>query len=456
MIESRGDTTTLIQRARELESKGTDADALAAWVDVLKADPTHLDALNALGNLAFATGRRAAARTTYEQAVRCHPDDATARVNLGNLLYYEEDLPSASAHYEAALALDPQLPEAHQGMARVLDAQGDTAAAEPHWRQGFAGRAFMPQRYRGTVPPVRVLLLVSVKLGNVGTRQFLDDRTFEVTAAHAEFIEPDTPLPPHDLVFNAIGDADLCALALAQATAVIARTAVPVLNRPEQVRLTGRTGTTKLFADLPGVVLPRVRQLPRAVVPAEIRDFPMLLRAVGFHTGRYFVRVERSQDLAPALAALPGEDILVIEPLDARGADGMHRKYRVMIIDGELYPLHLAISHDWKVHYFTGAMQENPAYREEELRFLQDMPGVLGARAMSALTAIAQRMGLDYGGVDFALAPDGSLLLFEANATMAILMPGRDPLWDYRRPAIQRALDEARKLVLRRAESKAR
>ena len=456
MTGSAWDITALIQRALELESTGSDTEALAAWVEVLKADPTHLDALNALGNFAFATGRRAAARTTYEQAVRCHPGNAMVRVNLGNLLYYEEDLSAARAQYEAGLALDPQLPEAHQGLARILDALGDAAAAEPHWQQGFAGRAFVSQRYRGTARPVRVLLLVSVKLGNVGTRQFLDDRTFEVTAAHAEFIAPDTPLPPHDLVFNAIGDADLCAPALAQAAAVMARAAAPVLNHPEQVRLTGRADTAKLFADLAGVILPRIRQLPRTAVPAGVREFPVLLRAVGFHTGRHFVRVERSQDLVPALAALPGEDILVIEPLDARGADGMHRKYRVMIIDGELYPLHLAVSHDWKVHYFTGAMQEDPAYREEERRFLQDMPDVLGARAMSALAAIAQRMGLDYGGVDFALAPDGSLLLFEANATMAILMPGRDPLWDYRRPAIQRALDEARKLVLRRAESKAR
>ena len=52
-----------------------------------------------------------------------------------------------------------------------------------------------------------------------------------------------------------------------------------------------------------------------------------------------------------------------------------------MFIDGATYPLHLAISADWKVHYFTAAMAAEPAFRLEEQHFLDDMPAVLGARA---------------------------------------------------------------------------
>jgi hypothetical protein len=106
-----------------------------------------------------------------------------------------------------------------------------------------------------------------------------------------------------------------------------------------------------------------------------------------------------------------------------------------MFIDGALYPLHLAISEDWKVHYFTAAMTTNAAYRDEERRFLDDMPAVLGQRGMAALTGICTALALDYAGVDFALANDGSVLLFEANATMAVIPPGPDPIWDYRRLA---------------------
>ena len=35
-------------------------------------------------------------------------------------------------------------------------------------------------------------------------------------------------------------------------------------------------------------------------------------------------------------------------------------KYRVMFIDGVCHPLHLAISRDWKVHYFTAAWRIAP------------------------------------------------------------------------------------------------
>jgi glutathione synthase/RimK-type ligase-like ATP-grasp enzyme len=172
----------------------------------------------------------------------------------------------------------------------------------------------------------------------------------------------------------------------------------------------------------------------------------------GFHTGRHFVRVERREDLAAAIDQLPGDEVLAIDYLDARGADGMARKYRVMIIDGALYPLHLAVSADWKVHYFTADMAANASYREEERRFLANMSGVLGARAVVALGAIGKNLGLDYAGVDFTVAADGSLLLFEANATMVINPPDSDPMWDYRRVPILAALDAAKHMLLAKAK----
>ena len=163
------------------------------------------------------------------------------------------------------------------------------------------------------------------------------------------------------------------------------------------------------------------------------------------------MRVERAGDLAASIADLPGDELLAIQLLDARGSDGLFRKYRVMMIGGALWPLHLALSPDWKVHYFSAAMAENADARLEEARFLADMPGVLGANAMAALGAIAERLGLDYGGVDFGLSADGEVLLFEANAGMVIQPPAPEPIWDYRRAPIGRALEAVRALLLAKA-----
>jgi glutathione synthase/RimK-type ligase-like ATP-grasp enzyme len=184
--------------------------------------------------------------------------------------------------------------------------------------------------------------------------------------------------------------------------------------------------------------------------------FPLLLRSPGYHTGRNFVLVEAATDLAAAATDLPGEELLVIEYLDARGHDGRARKFRVMMIGGRLYPLHLAISQSWKVHYFTSDMADEPGHRAEEAKFLEDMPGTLGAKAMRALKEIQAALGLDYAGIDFGLSDDGDLLLFEANATMVIAKPNDDARWAYRRSAIDQVLDAVVAMLTRKATTQPR
>ena len=179
--------------------------------------------------------------------------------------------------------------------------------------------------------------------------------------------------------------------------------------------------------------------------------FPLLLRSPGYHTGRNFILVEQAAGLSAAAASLPGNDLLVIRYLDARGKDGNARKYRVMLVAGQIYPLHLAISANWKVHYFTSDMADKPDHRLEEANFLGDMPATLGNRAMAALERIRDALGLDYAGIDFGLSPDGDLLLFEANATMVIVPPGPDERWAYRRTAISAILDAVVAMIMQKS-----
>ena len=188
-----------------------------------------------------------------------------------------------------------------------------------------------------------------------------------------------------------------------------------------------------------------------ALLRREGFAFPLLLRRPGFHTGRFFLRVERPDGLAAALAELPGADLTAIAFLDAQGADGLVRKYRVMAVEGRLYPMHLAIASDWKVHYFTAGMAERADHRAEEARFLADMPGTIGPGAVAALGRIADRLALDYGGIDFGLGRGGEVLLFEANATMVVNPPEPDPRWDYRRDAVARIRDAVAAMLARRA-----
>jgi hypothetical protein len=445
-------TAGALIRARSLVSRGQDEAAKLAYLEVLQADPVHCGALTELGALAHASGFVSAALEAYRQAAKCHPGSKVAHVGCGYLLSEAGDAAAACVHYRSALAIDPDLHAAHQGLARALTELGESA--EEHWRKGFGGHAIIHRRYRGAGTGIPLLMLVAAVGGNIPTTHWVDDRIFAVTALYADFFDPSDLLPPHAMILNAIGDAELCGTALANADRIAMRCSSLLINQPGMVRATGRAENADRLGRIAGVIAPRTAVLSQA---GDFR-YPLLLRTPGYHTGQHFVRVETPEGLASAVASLPraigcdatrrGEP-LAIEYLDARGADGMARKYRVMFIGGVAYPLHLAISADWKVHYFTAAMAGNAEFREQERRFLDAMPSAVGPRAMAALAEIQATLGLDYAGIDFAVAADGSLLLFEANATMAIIPLDPDPMWDYRRRAVNDALAAARRLLPR-------
>ena len=442
---------TEIERAALLGALDRKLDAQSAFIDLLRRHPTHFSALNEFGTLLAAQGAIDAACRVYAEAILHHPDNPMARVNLGNLLLRANRHAEARAHYEAALKADPDHAAAHQGMGAVLADEGDRVSAREHFRKGFRGHAVSTLPYRGEGPPIPLLQLVSSGGGNIPTAPFLDDCVFMTTVVVADHLDAATPLPPHRLIFNAIGDPDLCQPALEAAIRLTARSTAPVINDPRAVMTTGRIDNAAQLAGLPGVITAKTLAVARAILAGRQAvswlaghgfAFPLLLRSPGYHTGRNFVLVEGAADLAGAVAELPGEELLAIEYLDARGKDSNARKYRVMMIGGKIFPLHLAISRNWKVHYFTSDMADKSDHRTEEMAFLENMDAVLGARAMAALRAICDTLSLDYGGVDFGVNADGDLLLFEANATMVIASPpGDDPRWAYRRGAIATAIE---------------
>ncbi len=448
------------ERASLLREQGQFEAAKRDYLELLRCTPTDFGVLNDFGTLALTAGYKDAARSLFAEAVRHHPDNPNGQVNLANLLLLSGEPEAARIHFEAALRADPDHIHAHRGMGNLLAELGDLPGARRHRDKGFTRHFQTTLPYRGEGAPISVLQLISAAGGNIPTSTLLDDRTFQTTVLVPEYADAKTPLPPHDLVFNSIGDADLCEEGLEAACRLLPRTDRPVINQPRAVLKTGRAANVERLRGLPNVIVPRVVTMPRAVLTSAAASavvaqrgfsFPFLVRTPGFHTGRHFVRVENPAELSTAVAQFPGDDICLIDQLDARDADGFYRKLRVMIIDRKIYPLHLAISRHWKIHYFKADMAHSAENRSVDEAFLNDMSHFIGARGMAALERINAELDLDYGGIDFAVNADGDILFFEANATMVMVPLSGDPKWDYRRPAFDAVFTAIRDMLLARA-----
>jgi hypothetical protein len=444
-----------LDRARVLVDIGQSEDAQAAYLRVLARSPNHLRALTDFGAFLMRGGFRSAARTVLERAVAIDPRSALAHANLGHVLFAETDFAAARAAYEAALALEPDRAEAHQGLSYALTRLGFEAEAIEHRRRGFAGRALSTAPYRGSAPPIDVLLVVCAAGGTLYTETFLDDRVFRTTTLVADVYDGTEPLPRADIVFNAISDADRNRDVLRDIATVLDRAGAPVINDPQRVIATARAPLAERLATLAGVVAPRVvtvpiaelRAAPDATATRAGFTFPLLARAPGFHTGTHFERVEAATDMAAALANFPVGDVLLMEFADTRSADGLVRKYRMMAIDGTLYPLHVAVSPHWKVHYFTADMTGSAANRAEDERFLADPAAAIGAHALEALGRVRAAVGLAYMGIDFGIDAAGRVVVFEANATMIVLPPAADAMWNYRRVPVRCIIDAVRAML---------
>jgi Flp pilus assembly protein TadD len=453
LAASPNDAGLMFARACCLEDIARNEEAKRAYAELLTKEPSHFGALTNLGSLLHTNGVRDVARALYTKALVEHPDEPMAYVNMGNALVENGELDAAEAMYFAGLRVQPEYPNLHFALSLLYRLKDDGDSALKHQQLAFVKPIISAAPYYGSAAPLDVLLILAAHGGNMVTHPFFDRRVVRLYTIVAEGYQAAMTLPPHHVVFNGVGDADRATAPLEIARAIVQQSGKPVINDPAAVLKTSRAEVTSRLAGVPGVITPDTVILPRAEVTVEELarrgfSFPLLLRSPGHHTGNHFEWVESPADLARVRDDLPGNELLVIAYIDGRGADGMYRKYRVLFIGGKLYPLHLAISARWKVHYFSADMFDRPEHRAEEERFLADVEGTLGASGMRALETIAATLELDYGGIDFGRDAAGNILVYEANATMAVFPAPPADYFAYRRAPIERVFDAVRQLVV--------
>jgi hypothetical protein len=176
--------------------------------------------------------------------------------------------------------------------------------------------------------------------------------------------------------------------------------------------------------------------------------FPIICRPQGSHAGHGLARLDDGAGVADYLATARGNDFVISPFVDYISADRQYRKYRLAFVGGCAYPVHMALSARWMVHYLNGDMTERPDNRAEEQRFFDGFDAGFAERHAAALAAIDERMGLDYFSIDCGETADGRLLVFECDT--GGVAHAMDPLVDfgYKRPHMLRLFAAFRALAV--------
>jgi hypothetical protein len=418
-----------------------------------------IDELNALGARLRTGGNLAQAAEIFGQVARMQPGDSIAQANAAAVhvetgfdIAATGDMSAARAAFERAIDFVPRDFGAHWGLYETNLVLDEPDRALSHQRIALGERRIVTQEAQTQPPVCSVLALYTPGTfqANIPLDFVIDTRRITL---HKLYLtgRPPGELPPYDIVFNAIADAPDAAPALLAAQRFIAHQDRPALNAAYDVPLTSRDAVADAFAASSTVVVAPLVQTRRSDLPDACPAYPFLIRPIESHAGNDLAKIADAAELAMYLAATPHVDAFYLSAfVDYRNADGFFRKYRIAFVDGAAYPVHLAISPRWMIHYYNAAMAENAWMRDEEHAFMRDLHGVFDGVRAEALREIAATIPLDYFGIDCSIAPDGRVLLFEASAAMLVHMNDPIDLYPYKAQYVPRIVAALERLFLER------
>lgn len=364
-------------------------------------------------------------------------------------VYEQADLGPLATHL--AERAGPRDPAAALDLATLLMTQGGVMAAEAQVMQRAAARyqqTYVIPHGRGTGPRILAFVTPGDFMSNTPI-DFLLAGTDAVLILH--FVEAETEslsdLPPHDVAFMAVGEGPQNAGVLRNMARLLKDFPSPVLNNaPGLIARLSRDKVSEMLQDIPGLVAPLTRRVTRQMLLAAEKsgrffDYPSILRPLGSHAGHGLARIENREELSAFLSLNPEDEFYVAPFVDYRGPDGRFAKARVVMIDGKPFASHLAVSEHWMVHYLNAAMETHEERRAVEAAWMAEFDTGFATRQGAALSALADRVGLDYFGIDCAELPDGRLLVFELDVAMIVHDLDSEALFPYKKPAMRKLFD---------------
>ena len=183
--------------------------------------------------------------------------------------------------------------------------------------------------------------------------------------------------------------------------------------------------------------------------------FPLIIRPVHSHAGHGLARLDRTSDIPPYLAEQDASQFYIARFVDYASEDGLFRKYRIALIDGEPFICHLAISSHWIVHYLNADMIGNQEKCAEEAASMANFDRGFALRQQRTCAHIRHRLNLDYLILDCAELADGTLLIFEVDTSAIVHAMDPVDIFPYKRPQMEKTFAAFQRMLMRYGKNKA-
>jgi tetratricopeptide (TPR) repeat protein len=437
--------------------------AILSFRRALELDSNYFDAWFNLGLTQQNLEQLDEAQASFLQALTINPNSDMALNALGVVLSTLGGKDDVAIYcLQRAIEINPNNADATVAFGNTLMRAGQTAAALAMFQRAKELRPLISRPTKNPKADFSVLLLDTPLAGCTPMDYLLSNAAYTSNFYCLLQDEPnnlDFLKTKGDVVVNMISDADNGKELFPLISSIVNSLGLPIINHPRLIMNTDRETIANLIAGIPLCKAPQTRLLSGlSLLDAATNDclsglnMPLLVRLAGCHGGDDCEKFTDVAEIANYVSKRAEQNYYVSEYIDYQAEDGYFRKYRLIYVNGELLPYHLAIHNDWLVHYFRTDMSNHEWMRQEEEAFLKNPCQVFDHAHQAALKNLAISTGLDYLGIDCSVDKNGDVLIFEANATMRVHYENNET-FAYKNPYISKIKDAFDLMLSTRATS---
>jgi len=241
-----------------------------------------------------------------------------------------------------------------------------------------------------------------------------------------------TVLPEHDIIMVAVSELDRNYQILKLLEADMINLEKPIINNPGKIIEMSRDKTSIMLQNYRDINMPITSRIDRFELKNIINEsqnlahylmgstFPFIIRPIDSHAGYGLKKIENINEINEYLLNQYNDNYFISPFIDYYSEDKQYRKYRIVLIKGKPFIVHMAISDHWMVHYANAGMIDNANKRAEEKFIMETFDDDFSKRHALAFNNIYERFGLEYIGIDCGETSDGKLLIFEIGNSLTV------------------------------------